>query len=74
MAKSGDRFDMPDCSACMGKAGRPADTGGEYVEMEFVLPRGCLPPPPHIHPQQVEEYEVLEGSLGHHMWTATGLP
>ena len=29
--------------------------------MEFVLPSGCVPPPPHIHPHQVEEYEVLEG-------------
>src|SRR5262245_41615531 len=29
--------------------------------MEFVLPPGCVPPPPHVHPQQVEEYEVLEG-------------
>lgn len=31
--------------------------------MEFVLPAGCLPPPPHIHPYQVESYKVLEGSL-----------
>jgi hypothetical protein len=29
--------------------------------MEFVLPSGCVPPPPHIHPQQTEQYEVLEG-------------
>lgn len=35
----------------------------ESVEMEFVLPSGCVPPPPHIHPEQVEEYEVLEGSF-----------
>jgi hypothetical protein len=26
-----------------------------------VLPAGCVPPPPHVHRQQVEEYEVLEG-------------
>ena len=38
-------------------------TGGEYVEMEFVLPAGCVPPPPHVHPQQVESYEVIEGSF-----------
>jgi quercetin dioxygenase-like cupin family protein len=38
-----------------------AETGGEYVEIEFELPSGCSPPPPHIHPHQVEEYEVLEG-------------
>jgi quercetin dioxygenase-like cupin family protein len=62
MAKSSDRFDMPDGSAYIVR--RPAaETGGEYVEMEFVLPPGCVAPPPHVHPQQVEEYEVLEGSL-----------
>jgi len=30
---------------------------------EAFLPPGCVPPPPHIHPRQVEEYEVLEGQL-----------
>src|SRR5918996_4902039 len=62
MAKRGDRFDMPDGSAYIVR--RPAaETGGDYVEMEFVLPPGCVSPPPHVHPRQVEEYEVLEGSL-----------
>jgi quercetin dioxygenase-like cupin family protein len=62
MAKVGDRFDMPDGSAYI--VTRPAtQTGGEYVEMEFLLPSGCVPPPPHVHPHQVEEYEVLEGSF-----------
>jgi quercetin dioxygenase-like cupin family protein len=62
MAKAGDRFDMPDGSSYI--VTRPAaETGGEYVEMEFVLPSGCVSPPPHVHPQQVEEYEVLEGSF-----------
>ena len=40
-----------------------AETGGEFVEMEFVLPPGCIPPPPHIHSQGVKEYEVIEGSF-----------
>ena len=62
MAKTDDRFDMPDGSAYIVR--RPAaETGGEYVEMEFVLPPGCVAPPPHVHPRQVEEYEVLEGSF-----------
>ena len=60
MATTGDRFDMPDGSAYIVTRAA-AETGGEYVEMEFVLPAGCVAPPPHIHPQQVEEYEVLEG-------------
>jgi quercetin dioxygenase-like cupin family protein len=60
MAKTGDRFDMVDGSSYIVTRAA-AETNGEYVEMEFVLPPGCLPPPPHVHPSQVEEYEVLEG-------------
>jgi quercetin dioxygenase-like cupin family protein len=62
MANPGDRFEMPDGSAYIVR--RPtSETGGEHVEMEFVLPHGCVPPPPHVHPRQVEEYEVIEGSF-----------
>jgi len=60
MATAGQRFEMPDGSVYIVR--RPAaETGGEWVEMEFVLPSGCVSPPPHIHPRQTEEYEVLEG-------------
>jgi quercetin dioxygenase-like cupin family protein len=60
MATAGERFKMPDGSVYIVR--RPAaQTDSESVEMEFVLPSGCVPPPPHIHPHQVEEYEVLEG-------------
>jgi quercetin dioxygenase-like cupin family protein len=60
MASAGDRFPMPDGSVYIVR--RPAaETGGAFVEMEFVLPSGCVPPPPHVHPHQVEEYEVLAG-------------
>ena len=31
--------------------------------MEFVLPADCEPPPPHVHPHQVETYTVIEGSF-----------
>ncbi len=62
MAEAGDRFDMPEGSSYIVKT--PAEaSGGEYVEMEFVLPDGCVPPPPHVHPEQVESYEVIEGSF-----------
>jgi quercetin dioxygenase-like cupin family protein len=62
MAAAGDQFRMPDGSVYIVRQAS-ADTGGEFVEMEFVLPPGCVPPPPHIHRQQVEEYEVVEGEF-----------
>jgi quercetin dioxygenase-like cupin family protein len=60
MATTGDHFKMPDGSVYILRRAA-AETEGESVEMEFVLPPGCVPPPPHIHHHQVEEYEVLEG-------------
>jgi quercetin dioxygenase-like cupin family protein len=60
MATAGERFKMPDGSVYIVR-GPAAETDGESVEMEFVLPSGCVAPPLHTHPQQVEEYEVLEG-------------
>ena len=62
MARAGDRFVMPDGSVYV--VDRPAaESDGAFVEMEFILPRGCVPPPPHVHRRGVEEYEVLEGSF-----------
>ena len=42
---------------------RASGAHGERFEMEMVLPAEADPPPAHIHPQQHEDYEVLEGSL-----------
>ncbi len=62
MAQAGDRFPMPDGSVYVVR--RPAaETGGREVEMEFLLPAGCVAPPPHIHRSQEEAYEVVEGQL-----------
>lgn len=62
MPRAGDRFAMPDGSVYVVL--RPgAESGGAFVETEFVLPSGCVPPPPHVHRDGVEEYEVLEGSF-----------
>jgi mannose-6-phosphate isomerase-like protein (cupin superfamily) len=60
MARTGDHFKMPDGSVYVIRRAA-ADTGGDSVEMEFVLPPGCVPPPLHVHPAQIEEYEVIEG-------------
>ena len=59
---SGDRFEMPDGSVYAVKVSG-SEVDGEYVEMEFLLPGDCVAPPPHVHPHQVEEYEVIEGRL-----------
>jgi mannose-6-phosphate isomerase-like protein (cupin superfamily) len=53
---------MPDGSVYVVR--RPgAESDGAFVETEFILPSGCVPPPPHVHRDGVEEYEVLEGSF-----------
>jgi mannose-6-phosphate isomerase-like protein (cupin superfamily) len=62
VAEAGQRFEMPEGSVYTVRTPAAA-TGGDYVEMEFELPADCVAPPPHIHPQQVEEYQVIEGSF-----------
>jgi quercetin dioxygenase-like cupin family protein len=60
VAATGDRFEMPDGSVYEVTAAA-ADSGGAWVGMNFIQPRGAVPPPPHIHPTQTEEFEVLDG-------------
>lgn len=60
MAVRDEQFAMPDGSVYVVR--RPAaESDGAFVEMDFVLPSGCVPPPPHVHPHQDEDYEVLAG-------------
>jgi mannose-6-phosphate isomerase-like protein (cupin superfamily) len=40
-----------------------ADTNGERVELEITLPPGASGPPPHFHPRQEEQWNVLDGTL-----------
>jgi mannose-6-phosphate isomerase-like protein (cupin superfamily) len=62
VARTGDRFEMPDGSVYAVTAAA-ADSGGEFVEMEFTLPSGSVSPPPHVHIGLTEEYEVIEGNF-----------
>ena len=62
MARTGDRFEMPDGSV-YGVIGAAADNGGLFVEMQFTLPPGSVAPPPHVHARLTEEYEVIEGAF-----------
>ena len=75
MAKTGDRFEMPDGSV-YALVTSAADAGGEFVEMEFTLPPGSVSPPPHVHHGMSEDYEVLEGRLDVMVdgaWTTLGI-
>jgi quercetin dioxygenase-like cupin family protein len=40
-----------------------AETGGELLEMEATYGGGGQLPPEHFHPQQVERFEVLDGTM-----------
>lgn len=60
MPQSGDRYAMPDGSEYV-LIKSDAETGGEFVEMEWSLPPDAFAPPVHIHPTQEESYEVLGG-------------
>jgi quercetin dioxygenase-like cupin family protein len=51
---------MPDGSVYEVTAAA-ADGGGRSVGMNFILPPNAVPPPPHIHPTQTEEFEVVDG-------------
>ena len=61
MAKTGDRFEMPDGST-YAVLSASADTQGSYIEMELTLPAGSIAPPPHVHAELSEDYEILEGT------------
>src|SRR3954469_17901796 len=39
------------------------ETGGELLEMEATYSGEAGMPPEHLHPQQAERFEVLEGSM-----------
>jgi mannose-6-phosphate isomerase-like protein (cupin superfamily) len=62
MASTGDCFEMPDGSVYEVTAAA-ADSGGEFVAMDFTLPPGSVAPPPHVHPTPEERFEVVEGAL-----------
>lgn len=62
MGQAGDVFAFPDGARYVLRT-PTAQTAGEYVEFEWQLPGGSFAPPPHMHPSQVEEYEVLEGEF-----------
>jgi mannose-6-phosphate isomerase-like protein (cupin superfamily) len=74
VAKTGDRFEMPDGSVYEVTAAA-ADSAGGLVEMVFTLPPGSVSPPPHVHAGLTEEYEVIDGDfevMSGGAWTTLG--
>lgn len=66
MAQAQRRFEVPGGGwVVINRTGQ--ETGGEVVEVEFEFPPGAPGPPPHRHPRQVEEWEVLDGTLNVHI-------
>jgi quercetin dioxygenase-like cupin family protein len=62
MAATGERFEMPDGSI-YEVTSAAADSDGAAVGMNFILPPRAFAPPPHLHPTQTEEFEVLDGTF-----------
>lgn len=64
MAHAGDVIEHPVTGERITFLRTAAQTGGEYTRMELVVkPHGFLAAP-HIHPRQVESFEILRGSFG----------
>ena len=62
MAHAGQEFQRPD--GYVLRLVRTADeTGGELLEMEATYGGAAGMPPVHLHPSQVERFEVIEGAM-----------
>jgi quercetin dioxygenase-like cupin family protein len=60
-SRAGARYAMPDGSVYEITVSA-AETAGERMEMISTLPPRNVSPPPHVHPRQFNEFEVLEGT------------
>jgi quercetin dioxygenase-like cupin family protein len=61
MLRTGDVLVHPDTGQEFRFVRTAADTGGELLVLETVLPAGGGEPPPHYHPFQHERFTVLDG-------------
>src|SRR5690242_19070010 len=62
VTKARDTFALPGGSSFVVRRSA-AETNGERVELEIMLPPGAAGPPPHFHPRQEEQWQVLAGAL-----------
>ncbi|MBA2505221.1 MAG: cupin domain-containing protein [Thermoleophilaceae bacterium] len=63
MAKAGDTIENRWTGQRITFVRTSADTGGEVLELESLMPGGGPMPPSHLHPGQAEHFEVLEGEV-----------
>ena len=61
MAHAGQELQGPGLRLRLVRTG--ADTDGELLEMEAAYSGEGQMPPVHLHPSQVERFEVLEGAM-----------
>jgi mannose-6-phosphate isomerase-like protein (cupin superfamily) len=64
MAHSGDVIENPCTGERIVFLRTAADTGGELLLMEYAGRPGLHGPPAHIHVEQQERFEVMEGAGG----------
>jgi quercetin dioxygenase-like cupin family protein len=64
MIHTGDRLENPVTGEVLVFHRTSADTGGESVLVETIVRPGGFVAAAHVHPQQSERFEVLEGVLG----------
>jgi quercetin dioxygenase-like cupin family protein len=62
MAHAGQEMRAPD-GFTLRLVRTATETGGALLEMEASYPGTGVLPPEHLHPQQIERFEVLEGSV-----------
>lgn len=63
MAKKGETFFSPTMKSRMTFLVCTDETKGERIVVQFENEPDDIGPPYHLHPEQQEEYEVLEGEL-----------
>ena len=62
MAHAGQEFQRPD-GYVLRLVRTAAETDGELLEMQATYGEGGALPPEHLHPEQDERFEVLEGTI-----------
>jgi len=64
VARAGDVLDDPTTGSRLVFLRTAAETDGELLEYELTFVPGGFSARDHLHPQQSEQHEVLDGSLG----------